>query len=227
MRVRATIGSAYDCLIFDPCDESTRSAEAGLCSLRASTAPNLKGQKADFILDNSFPLVLRTPRLELVACTLDLVRAEAAGVSALAAVLAVAEPKHWPPPLNDENSQKWVRQQLEADPAIAGWVLWYFVLPGTPGQLIGNGGFKGRPKNGLVEVGYSVLPDFHGNGYATEATRALIRWAFSHPEVDRVAAETLPSLGPSLNVIKKCGMKYVEKGTPEEGIETVHYEVSR
>lgn len=171
--------------------------------------------------------MLRTPRLELVACTLDLVRAEAVGARALTASMGVAEPKHWPPPLNDENSQQWVREQLEADPAIAGWLLWYFVLPETPRQLIGNGGFKGRPKNGLVEVGYSVLPDFQGNGYATEATRALIGWAFSHPEVDRVAAETLPSLEPSLGVMRKCGMKYVGKGAPEEGVETVHYEICR
>ena len=189
--------------------------------------PNLDGQKADITLDNSISLVLRTPRLELVPCTRELVLAEEAGVSALAAALGVVKPKHWPPPLNDKNSQEWVRKQLETDPAIAGWVLWYFVLLGTPRQLIGNGGFKGRPKNGLVEAGYSVLPDFQGNGYATEATRALIRWALSHPEVDRVAAETLPSLGPSLNVMKKCGMKYVGKGAPEEGAETVHYEICR
>jgi len=178
-------------------------------------------------LDNSIPLVLRTARLELVACTLDLVRPEAAGVRVLAAMLGVAEPEHWPPPLNDEKSQQWVREQLEADPAIAGWVLWYFVLLGTPQQLIGNGGFKGRPKNGLVEVGYSVLPDFQGNGFATEATRALIRWAFSHPEVYRVAAETLPNLGASLSVMRKCGMRYIGKGAPEEGAETMRYEISR
>jgi ribosomal-protein-alanine N-acetyltransferase len=179
-------------------------------------------------LDNLNGLVLRTARLELVACTVELARAEAAGVQALAAILQTARPSSWPPPLNDDNSQRWVREQLERDPTIAGWTMWYFVLTGEGGrQLIGNGGFKGRPKDGLVELGYSILPGFQRNGYATEATRALITWAFSHPAVERVAAETLPELEPSLGVMRKCGMKYVGKGAPEEGVETVHYEVTR
>lgn len=105
--------------------------------------------------------------------------------------------------------------------------MWYFILCGSERQLIGNGGFKGRPKDGMAEVGYSILPEFQRKGFATEATRALIDWAFSHPEVDRVAAETLPELEPSLGVMRKCGMKYVGRGAPEEGVETVRYEVTR
>ena len=172
--------------------------------------------------------MLRTSCLELGACTLELARAEAAGPQSLAAALNVTVPPHWPPPLNDEHSQRWVREQLEREPGIAGWTMWYFILP-TPGarQLVGNGGFKGAPKDGMVEVGYSILPEFQRNGYATEATRGLIEWAFSQPEVDRVAAETLPKLEPSLAVMRKCSMKYAGKGAPEEGIETVRYHILR
>jgi len=47
-------------------------------------------------------------------------RAEAAGRQALAAKLGVAETKQWPPPLDDENLERWLREQLEGDPGIAG-----------------------------------------------------------------------------------------------------------
>lgn len=179
-------------------------------------------------MDNPTRLVLRTERLELVACTVELARAEAEGAQALAAMLDAALPSMWPPPLNDEQSQRWMREQLERDPALVGWIAWYFLL-GEPGgrRLIGNGGFKGAPREGMVETGYSIVPEYQGKGYATEGTRALIAWAFSHPEVNRVAAETLPDMDASLGVLRKCGMKYVGKGAPEEGQETVHYEIER
>jgi len=75
------------------------------------------------------------------------------------------------------------------------------------------GGCKGRPKNGLGQVGYTVLPDFQGNGYATEATRVVVSWAFSHPEVTRVAAETLPDLGASSERSKNVERAFRQRGT--------------
>ena len=172
--------------------------------------------------------MLQTARLELIATTLQLARAEQKGVKSLAEALNTTIPASWPPPLNDEGSQRWVYNQLERDPNLAGWTMWYFVLrTGSARQLIGNGGFKGAHKNGSVEIGYSILAEHQSNGYATEAARVLIAWAFAHPEIDRVAAETLPELKASLKVMRNCGMTYVGKGEPEQGMETAHYELTR
>lgn len=179
-------------------------------------------------LNISHPLVLRTDRLEVIAATLELTLLELESAKALAAALDVTEPRSWPPPLNDESSQRWFLNKLQSDPGIAGWTMWYFVLcSGGQRELVGNGGFKGPPQQGIVEVGYSILPEHQRNGYATEATVALVNWAFSHQEVDRVAAETLPRLKPSLSVMRKCGMRYMRPGKEEEGMQTVHYEISR
>ena len=176
----------------------------------------------------SHPLVLRTDRLEVIAATLELTLLELESAKALAAALDVTEPRSWPPPLNDESSQRWFLDKLQSDPGIAGWTMWYFVLcSGGRRELVGNGGFKGPPQQGIVEVGYSIRPEHQRNGYATEATVALIDWAFSHEDVDRVAAETLPHLEPSLGVMRKCGMRCVGSGKEEEGLHTVRYEVRR
>ena len=70
-------------------------------------------------------------------------------------------------------------------------------------EAIGNGGFKGRPDaDGSVEVGYSVMENYQRNGFAPEAVEALVDWAFGYREVQRVIAQTLPELRPSIRVLE-------------------------
>jgi ribosomal-protein-alanine N-acetyltransferase len=152
-------------------------------------------------------LHLRKERLTLVAATLELVRAEAHGPQKLGALLGAHVPPLWPPPLNDATTLAWTTKALETDPAGAGWFAWYF-MHREHGRLeaVGVGGFAGRPSaDGTVEVGYSILPSHHRLGFAPEAVRALADWAFTHGEVARVVARTLPALMPSIRVLEKCG----------------------
>lgn len=148
-------------------------------------------------------------------------------VDDLAVLLRVPPPATWPPPLNDEASQRWFLDMLRRDPQAVGWGLWYVVATDPDRLLIGNIGFKGRPSDGRCEIGYSLLPQFQSRGYATEAARALIAWAFGHADVEQVAAETLPELVASIRVMEKCGMRFVGEGNPEEGQRTVRYVVTR
>lgn len=172
-------------------------------------------------------LRLRTSRLELMAATCETVALELRDIPRFAAVLRVPLPSTWPAPLNDEQSQSWYLDLLQRDPGAAGWALWYVIRHGPPRELVGVAGFKGRPVAGGCEIGYSILPTCHGHGYATEASRELIRWAFTHDDVDRVTAETLPHLIGSIRVMEKSGMTWVGSGYPEEGLPTVRYAVSR
>ena len=105
--------------------------------------------------------------------------------------------------------------------------MWYLVVPQNERQLAGTVGFKGKPRDGSCEIGYSVLLAFEGFGYATEAARRLIDWAFEHPEIEQVTAETLPDLAGSIRVMEKCGMRFVGEGTPEGDVPTVRYAVRR
>ena len=45
------------------------------------------------------------------------------------------------------------------------WGTRLFILE-DPRTLVGWGGFKGPPADGVVEVGYAVAPDFRGRGIA-------------------------------------------------------------
>lgn len=74
----------------------------------------------------------------------------------------------------------------------------------TDGALVGFGGFKGRPRNGEVEIGYAVAPSRQGRGIATEVVGVLVSRATAAGVVT-VSAHTLASEGPSTTVLRKSG----------------------
>ena len=171
-------------------------------------------------------LSLRTERLELIAATVEHLQAELRDRDRFAAMLDARIPDPWPPPLNDEDSANWAIEYLQGHPDDVGWSMWYFVLvDGHERTAIGNGGFKGLPDAvGTAEVGYSVVEAYQRRGYGSEATSALIAWAFAHAEVSRVVAETYPELVASIGVMEKNGMRYLGPGSEER---VVRYGITR
>jgi len=169
-------------------------------------------------------LRLLTPRLELIAGTIELAQAEIASPASLARLLEAPTPDAWPPPLNDAQSQQVFLDALQkASPADVGWTLWY-CLRRDPRALVGVAGFKGPPQNGVAEIGYSMLEAHQRNGYCTEAVRALLAWAFEHSGVHTIIGHTLPALAPSIRVMEKCGFVFGGSGPLEDGVQAVRYE---
>ena len=84
---------------------------------------------------------------------------------------------------------------------------WYaiWMIERKDGTPVGDLSFKGLLPNGRVEIGYGILENFWGNGYATEAVNAAVEWALSQPEVSCVEAETEPNNSASQRVLAKCG----------------------
>jgi ribosomal-protein-alanine N-acetyltransferase len=155
---------------------------------------------------------IATPRLILVGADPSLLHAEIAGREALAAASGAAVPANWPPEHHDRGVIDWVLSSVESIPPGAPWRFYYLVL-GEPRTLIGTCGIKQAPgPDGCVEIGYSVLEQFRSRGFATEAAMALMGAAFA-AGASEVAAETYPSLRPSIRVMEKCGMT----GTGEGG----------
>ena len=167
---------------------------------------------------DSRPLTLATSRLELVAATVELARAEMDDLPALARGLGASVAAEWPPPLNDRDSQAWTLRFLEQHPDGIGWAMWYFVRRADR-TAVGVGGFKGLPAaDGTVEVGYSVLEAQQRRGYASEAVEGLVAWAFGHAEVTRVIAETYPELVASIGVLEKTGFRFIGPGSEDRVI---------
>jgi RimJ/RimL family protein N-acetyltransferase len=100
-----------------------------------------------------------------------------------------------------------IRDAVAADPASTRWGTRLFVL-NTPRTLVGWGGFKGPPRDGVVELGYAVSPSWEGRGIATAAVAEMLRDAYAEPDVRSVIAHTLPETGPSVRVLGKSGFVY-------------------
>jgi [ribosomal protein S5]-alanine N-acetyltransferase len=158
--------------------------------------------------------VLQTARMRLVPASLPLARAEIDDRAACARLLSAAVPDNWPPAALADALPRFLRQ-LEAAPDRVGWFGWYGVCRGpAPGsaELVASGGFTGPPRDGAAEVGYSVLPQHQGRGFATEMAGALAEWALSQAGVRRVVAETHPENVPSVRVLSKLGFSAVGAG---------------
>jgi ribosomal-protein-alanine N-acetyltransferase len=134
----------------------------------------------------------------------------------LAAAIGATSWASWPPEHNDAAMFAWVRRLIEQHPDEPGYNTWFIV---GDGMLCGTCGYKGAPDaTGMVEVGYSVIPEAQRRGFASGAVRLLVERAFRDPRVTVVRAETLPDGIASQAVLRRCG--FAEAGTrrdPEDG----------
>lgn len=171
---------------------------------------------------------LETARLRLLPLTADAIDALLAGEGARLRALTGArfpEPVH-PPPLT-EDVLPMVRDRLRADPSQEGWWTWLVVRKDT-GEAVGSAGFGGGPDSeGAVMIGYATYPRVEGNGFATEAAQALIRWALAQPGVARVCASLPPDNAAAIRVAEKVGMRLLARVWEEELDEVLLYGIQR
>ncbi|MPY34231.1 GNAT family N-acetyltransferase [Streptomyces adustus] len=80
-----------------------------------------------------------------------------------------------------------------------------------------------NPDHRSASLGYCFDDAAWGHGYATEAARAVLRWAFDTLDLNRVQAETDTRNLASARVLEKLG--FVREGTLREDC-VVHGEVS-
>ncbi len=116
-------------------------------------------------------------------------------------------------------------RQIRERPADAPWLLRPILLrdAGEPRPAIGHLNFHGAPdEGGVVEIGYTLLPEARGQGYAIEAVRAAFDWATRDHGIRHFRASVSPDNVPSLNLIGK--LDFVQTGDQwdeEDGLELV------
>ena len=161
-------------------------------------------------------LILSTPRLTLINCDEAILRKILEGDSALAAYLNITVTEKW----NEFGtpSFQFSLDRLKEDATSVQW--WtYLIILKTENLLVGDGGYKGPPDDhGVVEIGYEIGESFRKNGYAREATKALIDHAFSKPGVKGIRAHTLAEENASNKLLRREGFEFIEElDDPEDG----------
>jgi ribosomal-protein-alanine N-acetyltransferase len=153
-----------------------------------------------------------TPRLRLVLTTGEIALASLTDRGIASTLIGAEVPEGWPE-IHLRNFFPILIERLVNDPDGLQWAPRAIVLA-DENMVIGDIGVHAPPdRDGEVEFGYSLLPPYRGHGYATEASRALIAWAFARPGIRAIRATCDVANTASIRVLEKSGMTRVsEKG---------------
>jgi [ribosomal protein S5]-alanine N-acetyltransferase len=124
----------------------------------------------------------------------------------------------WPTGEYDRDAMEFFLSCFEqGGEAAQGWYGWYAINidpDSATRSLVGSGGYFGPPdSDGVVEIGYSVLPDWQRRGYATEIVKTLVAHAVSFATTNLVIAHTAPENAASKKVLLSNG--FTEVGMDE------------
>ncbi|RYD58940.1 MAG: N-acetyltransferase [Sphingobacteriales bacterium] len=77
------------------------------------------------------------------------------------------------------------------------------------GKFIGRAGLYFVPEVSRFEIGYSLLPQYWGQGLATEIAQGLLDYAFDTLNMDSVCARTIMGNQASEAVLHKTGFSFL------------------
>lgn len=152
---------------------------------------------------------LKTKSLRIVPLNIDRMALLCEGQDKLNHVLGLTENNI----KNDEHLQTAYREMYQNCLSHENDYLWYTnwqIILKSENKSIGSIGFKGTAnERHEVEIGYGINEEYNNQGYATEAMKALIEWAFTQ-KVYYIQAQIEPDNEPSKKVLQKCGFKQIE-----------------
>jgi RimJ/RimL family protein N-acetyltransferase len=93
----------------------------------------------------------------------------------------------------EEQARRWVEDGT--------WGVW----EKATGELVGDCTLFYSEDHHAWEVGYGLLRDRWGRGYATEAVVACLRYGFERLGLDRIVADVDAQNWASMHVLEKCG----------------------
>ncbi len=76
------------------------------------------------------------------------------------------------------------------------------------GAPIGICGLVKRESLEYADIGYGLLPEFRGNGYALEAASAVLNHARTILRLNRILAVTSPDNHGSIRILEKLGLSF-------------------
>jgi RimJ/RimL family protein N-acetyltransferase len=125
--------------------------------------------------------------------------------------------------LRDEAATRSLLERLLADWRGDGFGLWWLWDRATAATA-GHGGLRRTRVEGVdeVEVSYALLPQFWGNGYATEIAQRSAALAQHELHLPGIVGFTLPGNIASQRVLQKTGLTY-EKDILHAGFPHVLY----
>ena len=125
-------------------------------------------------------------------------------------------------PFSDEHVHERLAREIETQ-IVHGFQYWPLFLLSSD-EHVGCCGLKPYPEDGILEMGFQLLFEHWGNGYASEAARAVIAHAFSTLRVRALFAGHHPENDTSKRLLEKLGFRYTHHELyPPTGLEHPGY----
>lgn len=153
--------------------------------------------------------VLETERLKMITLTAEMMEAILKGDGELEKLTPYQQAPEWPLDVYKQFFDYKINKFRKA-PHENEWE--GAIILKEKNLIIGDMGFKGGPDwEGAINIGYSIVPSYQGNGYATEMGKAMVEWGLRQPGVKKVVATCFPTNLPSIRVLEKIGLEQVDK----------------
>lgn len=82
---------------------------------------------------------------------------------------------------------------------------WAITIKGDDKMLGVIGHYRIKPEHYRAEVGYMILPEYHGKGITTEAVQCVVDYGFNTMQLHSIEGVIDPENEASERVLQKCG----------------------
>ena len=82
---------------------------------------------------------------------------------------------------------------------------WAITIKGDDKMLGVIGHYRIKPEHYRAEVGYMILPEYHGKGITTEAVQCVVTYGFNTMQLHSIEGVIDPENEASQRVLQKCG----------------------
>ena len=84
----------------------------------------------------------------------------------------------------------------------------YSLILKSDQQIIGIAGLVDREGIDHIDIGYGMLPEFRGKGYAFEATKAIYDYGYEELKLKKIVAIVNPDNTSSIKLLSKLGLEF-------------------
>lgn len=107
---------------------------------------------------------------------------------------------------------RWVLSQYETMDIVNGAVS-LGIFDRETGTLLGTAGAGEHDDLHEPEIFYHLLPEFQGQGYATEAAKAITKWALESYDIPYLIGTAGTDNPKSQRVLERCGYQLIDERT--------------
>lgn len=132
--------------------------------------------------------------------------------------------QHYPYAFDEKKVREWIRRNMVRYRE-NGFGLWAVCLKKT-GEMIGDCGLTLQNIDGetLPEIGYHIRRDYQRKGYAKEAAKVVMDWAFANTDYPALYSYCKHTNEASIRTAESIGMRF-EREYPDETNGITHVSV--